>query len=231
MKDLVNKFKLFKIIEVISFVILEIIFVGIITSNKVIQSSIFVDRSVFILCAVTYFTVIVSLLIVLIDVIYIRNLRIESRELEQIAYLDSKTGMPNRTSCNMIFDKYQTKESMKGIGCIVTQISNLPAINREQGKQYGDKLIVDFSLLFEHSAADYGFYGRNGGNEFIVVIEACDMDKIRSFISTLSQAIDSYNSEHIVGKIELRSEYALYDYEDVESFSELLSRAYTKLRQ
>lgn len=231
MKDIVNKYKVFKIAEIISFILLEILFIGIITSNQTMKTSIFVDRSLFILGAVTYFTIILSLIIILIDIIFVRNLKIETRELEQIAYVDLKTGMPNRTSCNLIFDKYQTKESMKGIGCIVTQISNLPTINKEMGKKAGDKALIDFSVLFEKSSEGFGFYGRNGGNEFITVIEKCDMDKIRSYVSTLSDSIDDYNSNKISGKLTIRSEYSLFDYEDVESFSELLSKAYTKLKQ
>jgi len=230
MKEKLEKYKKIKLIEFIVIVLSEVIFVGILISSKAMRTSIFVDKSLFILCTVTYFTIIISLISIFIDVVFVRRLRTESKELENIAYLDSKTGIPNRTSCNILFEKYNTPESMKGIACIVTQISNIREINKENGKVYGDRVILDFSKIFEKSGEKFGFCGRNGGNEFITVIENCDMDRIRSFVSTLSDNIDDYNAELIKGKIQIRSEYALYDYEDADSFSDLLSRAYAKLK-
>lgn len=226
----IGKYRTYKIIEMVVLLVLEAVFLGIIIANKTMRTSIFVDKSLFILCAVTYFTVILFFIAILIDIIAIRNLKIESRELENIAYYDTKTGIPNRTSCNRLFAKYSTIESMKGIGCIVTEIENIRDINKQKGKTYGDKVILDFCRIFETCSENFGFCGRNGGNEFLTVIEDCNVDNIRSFSEFLSESVKNYNNSHSECTITIRSEYALFDYEDVESFSELLSRAYAKLK-
>lgn len=227
----IAKYRTYKIIELIVLIILESTFLGIIISNKTMSTSIFVDKSLFILCSVIYLTVILFFIAILIDIVVIRSLKIEARELENIAYYDTKTGIPNRTSCNRLFTKYSSVQSMKGIGCIVTEIANIREINKEKGKAFGDKVILDFSKIFESCSESFGFCGRNGGNEFLTVIEDCNVEKIRSFSEILSESIEDYNASHSDVKLTIRSEYALFDYEDVESFSELLSKAYTKLKK
>lgn len=228
MKNNLSKFRRIKAVEICIFVIFELAFLCILIANKTMRTSIFVDRSLFILCAITYITVVFSFAAIIIDILTIRKLKVDNRELENIAYVDTKTGIPNRTSCDLLFQKYSTSESMKGIACIVTKITNIREINLQKGKDYGDKVIVDYSRILEKCAANYGFVGRNGGNEFITVIENCDMEKIRSFISVLYDNVEEYNSNLININLELRSEYALFDYEDVDSFSGLIAKAYAK---
>ena len=98
MKKNVQRFKTLKVIELCVFVILEIIFLIYILTNKTMKSSIFVDKSLFTLCSVMYATIIISLSFLVYDFIKLREFKIQSHELENLAYLDSKTGIPNRTS-------------------------------------------------------------------------------------------------------------------------------------
>jgi len=228
MKKNVHRFKILKVIELSVFIILEVIFLIVLLTNKTMKSSIFVDKSLFTLCSVMYATIILSLSFLIYDFIKIRELKIQSHQLENLAYLDSKTGIPNRTSCSMFFDTHGSKDSLNGICCMVSEISNIKAINEANGKDVGDKVIRDFSNILESSAKDFGFVGRNGGNEFVTVIEKCTDEKLASFCKLLSNGIDEYNKHEPVS-IVVRSESVLFDKEEVSSFSELIAQAYKKL--
>ncbi|MCR4728172.1 MAG: GGDEF domain-containing protein [Lachnospiraceae bacterium] len=228
MKKNIHNFKVLKVVELSLFVVLEIIFLVILLANKTISSSIFVDRSLFRLCSIMYITVLVSMGFLIYDFYKLRELKIQSHELENLAYLDAKTGIPNRTSCSLLFENYKTVESMHGIGCVVTKITNIRDINRINGKAFGDRVIRDFSRLFENTAKDYGFVGRNGGNEFITVIEGCDEDRLRTYFDLLQRSLSEYNRGNESSPIEIRSEYSLFDKEPTETFSELVSKVYSK---
>lgn len=228
MKKNVQKYKTLKIIELSVFVILEIIFLIVVLTNKTMKTSIFVDKSLFTLCSIMYGTIIISLAFLVYDFLKLRELKIQSHELENLAYLDSKTGIPNRTSCSMFFENHGSADSLNGVCCMVSEISNIKDINESQGKDFGDKVIRDFSAILEASARDFGFVGRNGGNEFITVIEKCTDEKLSAFQKLLSAGIDDYNAKESVGII-IRSESVLFDKEEVSNFSELIAKAYKKL--
>ena len=228
MKKNIHSFKVLKVIELSAFVILEVAFLTVLFLNKTMSSSIFVDRSLFRLCAIMYFTVLASLGFLLYDFFKLKELKIQSHELENLAYLDAKTGIPNRTSCSILFETYKTPESMQGIGCVVTKITNIREINQKNGKAFGDRVIRDFSRLFESTAKNYGFVGRNGGNEFITVIEHCDEARMTTYFDLLARSLSEYNSGNPDAPIQIRSEFALYDKNPTETFSELVSSVYSK---
>lgn len=228
MKKNVHRYKTLKVIELIALTILEAIFLIVILTNKTMKTSIFVDKSLFTICSVMYTTVIASLAFLIYDFIKLRELKIQAHRLENLAYLDSKTGIPNRTSCSMFFDTHGSADSLNGICCMVSEISNIKEINETHGKVVGDKIIRDFSAMLESSAKDYGFVGRNGGNEFVTVIEKCTDEKLSSFCSLLTSSLDEYNKHEPV-RIAVHSESVLFDKEEVSSFSELIAQAYKKL--
>lgn len=229
MKDNIYRFKVVKIVEMSVFVALEVAFLIILTTNDVMRKSVFVDKSLFIVCIVMYITVLVALGFLIYDFVTLREFKVRNHELESLAYLDDKTGIPNRTSVNLLFDTYKTPEAMKGIGCLLSQISNIREINAGFGKDTGDKAIQDFSRIFEKSAEGFGFVGRNGGNEFISVIENCNADKMATFYDKLTDNIDEYNKAAGEKALQVRSEYVLFDSEEVSSFSDLIAKAYQKL--
>lgn len=231
MKKKVNTYKIVKIAEFAVFILAEIAFLLVLLTNRTLKTSVFADRSLFTLCAIMYISVLLVLLVFLADFIAIKQLRKDVKELETIAFLDSKTGIPNRTSCNLLFDKYKTAASMKGIGCSVCEISNLKELNKKYGKEYGDKVIREFSKLLESSAKDIGFVGRNGGNEFISVIENCQHDTVKGFFASFSLALDAYNKKSDKDGIEFNYQYVLFDESSAETFSDLIAEAYAKLRK
>lgn len=230
MKKKIKNYRLVKTVELGIFVALEIAFLIILISNKTLRSGIFIDKSLFTLCAMMYAASLFILLVLLYDFIRLGNLKAESHELEKLAFLDGKTGIPNRTSCTMLFNTFTTPASMEGIGCTVIEIENIRELNESLGKLAGDMIIRDFTGILEKLSASYGFVGRNGGNEFIAVINSCSDERMKAFYSELEAAISEYNGKHSDYSIRIHSEYVLYNIEKVNTFSELVAKAYNKLR-
>lgn len=229
MEKKIKNYRLIKLVELIVFFLLEVFFLVVLLVNKTLRSSIFVDRSLFILCTIMYISVLATLLMLVFDFIKIRDLKTADHALERTAFLDKKTGLPNRTGVNVMSESYSTPDSLKGVGCVVSEISNIKAINEALGKDTGDRIIRDFTKLLEKSAEKYGFVGRNGGNEYIAILDKCDANKMAGFLNELSAAVSEYNESYPSTALDIRSEHVLFDSEEVSSFSELVAKAYRKL--
>ena len=71
---------------------------------------------------------------------------------------------------------------------------------------------------------------RNGGNDFITVIDSCSTVKMELFFETLANEIKERNGQSESTPIEIRYEYVLNQEIHAKNFSELVSIAYHRLR-
>ncbi len=74
MKEQLKGYKKLKAVELIVFLILEIVFLCVLISNKTMRSSIFMDKSLFTLCTIAYVSIIFTLVTLIYDFIKLRNL-------------------------------------------------------------------------------------------------------------------------------------------------------------
>ena len=124
------------------------------------------------------------------------------------------------------------EHDLSTMGCALITISNLQKINEEGGREKGDIALQNFSDLLEKVGDSYGFVGRNGGNEFITVLDNCDTSKAEKFISALEDTITQYNNKPDTPvKIEINYAYALNAEIGAESFSDLITYTYKKARR
>lgn len=227
----VKQFRTAKIIHLGLLVGMELIFILILLIDKRLRLWVFSDRALFTLCAFIWFFLLLGLIFLFYDFYKLRAFAQESHLLNQTAYLDRLTGIPNRYSLDEIFRTYTTPESLENTGCLLFSIANLKTINEISGHQAGDAMIRDFCNIFEEIGDTFGFVGRNGGNEFVAVITPCSPQIIQDFRTTLDNRISLYNKEHSATPILLRSAYTLYAEEPVQTFTELLVLTYNKLYQ
>lgn len=227
----VKVFRTAKIIQLCLLLGIEITFFLLLACNTDLSSRIYADKALFTLCVITWILMLFNLLCLVFDFFKLRSFAMESHALTQAAYLDRLTGIPNRHSLDVVFRTYTTPESLADIGCAMLTISNLKTINETLGHQAGDTMIRDFCTIFEETGDTFGFVGRNGGNEFVAVINHCSHQTMNRFLTVLESHISLYNAEHTTAPIELRSAYTLYAEEQVQAFTQLLTATYNKLYQ
>ena len=218
-----------KIIQFVFFLILEIIFFLILITNESLRSNVFTHSGIFSLCLVCWILFILILLSLFHDIYVLRNFATTNHELQQLAYLDNKTGIPNRNSLDLIFKSYSTTESLKDVGCCLFTIDNINTINEATGREAGDKVIQSFCTILEETGDKYGFVGRNGGNEFIMVINNCTNELMEHFYATLDKRILLYNEKNAETPIHIKRAYTLNAEEQHTNFSRLLTATYNKL--
>lgn len=88
--------------------------------------------------------------------------------LEQRAYTDAHTGLPNKGACEALLRDQDT--IVEPTVCIMFDLNNLKTENDTMGHSAGDRLIMDFARLLRRVIPDKDFVGRYGGDEFMAVI-------------------------------------------------------------
>ncbi|MGN0402010.1 MAG: GGDEF domain-containing protein [Acetatifactor sp.] len=230
-KKFVTTFRKLKTIQLAAFLLIEVIFVLILILEPSLGVNVFSNRALFSLCAVTWVLVIFSLLCLINDFRTLRSFALGCHELEKEAYLDNLTGIPSRHGLDMIFRTYDTPQSAANLGCYMVTISNLPEINENIGRASGDNAIYDFCNIFEKVGDAFGIVGRNGGNEFLAVLNNCTDQIMNQFIGQLNAEIASYNERHKHAPLRLHDTYVLNSEEHFAVFPQLLTATYNKLHE
>ena len=190
---------------------METAYVLVLTLNPALGTKLFEDRTLFILCTLSWILALFNLIWLLYDFYKLRTFAEESHALNRAAFLDHLTGIPNRH------------------GLDVVTITNLKEINQTMGHVVGDQMLKDFSGILESVGDAFGVVGRNGGNEFLMIVNHGSHDTMEYFIESLNQQLKEYNEEHSNAPIQIQYAYILNEEAHAEYFSTLLTETYNKL--
>lgn len=221
-KDYLKSYKLFKIIQLVLLILFGIAFFSNLYFDPLLKNTVFSNKNLLSICVFIWAFMIYSVLTIVWDFHHIERSISQKSILDQITYLDTLTGIPNRYSFDLMIEKLDDK-TLKELGCLLLSLPDLEQINQSQGRKYGNSLLIEFSKQFEKLGDQYGFICRNSGNEFILVIEHCSEDKINDFISKLKDALPS--------GINISYHYVLNKQANVSEFTELLSLVYQEAKR
>lgn len=135
---------------------------------------------------------------IVLDLCLSRRIRKDFDHLYRMAYFDSLTGIPSRTSADMYIAECTDPQA---VSIVIADLDGLKMINDTYGHQTGDILIRDFAFSFSEAAFSLGFAARNGGDEFLAIFQGTDSAKrAEIFCQKLKESIDRRNnfSEHSI---------------------------------
>ena len=224
-----NNFNIYKIFKFCQLGLLITTFISLffyLKLNDVIRNNIYTNKTLLSLCIFIWIFMLFSFICIVIDLRQLEKNISDTNNLNRIAFTDALTGIPNRLSCDILFEKYDNTATIDDIAVALITITNLTLINEALGHEKGDKVIKDFVSIFEKTGEKYGFVGRNGGNEFLIVIENCDEVKMAHFLDEFSEAVSSYNSSSNQLPVTYKSNTAFNISEEKYTFGELVSALY-----
>ncbi|MBR2523363.1 MAG: GGDEF domain-containing protein [Clostridiales bacterium] len=117
---------------------------------------------------------------------------VERQKLEEIAYTDTLTGIPNRTYFNRRLDDMSSEEQ-KEYTMIFMDLNNLKKTNDEFGHEMGDKLIKAAAGCMTKAFEGKGIYCRWGGDEFVAFVPGSE-ETGAGCIDVLRNSLDEINS-------------------------------------
>lgn len=227
MEQNVNKsYVRFKIIQLIIFIIFSLGFFIYLNVNPVAKDNIYTNRTLMTICEFLWIFVILDFGFIVFDLVFLEKNVNVTHTLHKAAYLDSLTGIPNRQSCDIVFEQYEKDKNIEDLGCCLVSITNLSLINEMLGRANGNLLLQEFASVFETVGDRYGFVGRNGGNEFLIVIENCTKKKMDSFLKDFSKHVQIYNEESSQMPVDYKAYSIINEELKLPTFGDLISNLY-----
>ena len=112
--------------------------------------------------------------------------------LEQIAFIDGLTGIPNRRRFDQFMDAEWKRAQRNGspIALLFMDIDFFKRYNDSLGHQAGDRCLIEVAQILSNAVrrpAD--MIARYGGEEFVCVLPETDLDGARAFAETLIHTI------------------------------------------
>ena len=134
----------------------------------------------------------ILVILVIMQTLKAMQMAMQNRLLEQKAFVDAHTGLPNKNACNELLNK---KDIITGsTACIMFDLNNLKTVNDTMGHSAGDQLIMNFSKFLRSVIPEKDFVGRYGGDEFIAVIYHTNEAEIKEILKGLYREKDRLNS-------------------------------------
>ncbi len=225
-----NSIFIYKIISLVVLVIMTIILSVLFHKDKDLYHELAGDKTpaIFFVMAACLVLFVCS---ILLDFYILKRTTSIGAHLNKMAYIDKLTGLPNRYSCDLLIDSFKDESRLKDAGFILLKINNLLSVNADNGHDNGNFLIAEFCSILEDVSNEYGYVGRNGGNEFVVLLDDCDSTKADMFLLDLAKRIHGYNELNVGTPLEVAYARVLNQDENVQQISELISKGYSKLRE
>lgn len=127
---------------------------------------------------------------------------IESDILRKNAYYDSLTEIGNRRLIdNWLEDEVKRCHKTNGVFSIIYfDIDFFKKINDNYGHNVGDSVLIEFSSLVKAHIQPSDFFGRWGGEEFMIILRNRTLDEAKRFAENLREIIENHSFRY-VGKV------------------------------
>ena len=162
-------------------------------------------------------------ILVIMQTLTAMKMAMKNKLLEQRAYTDAHTGLPNKGACEALLRDQDT--IVEPTACIMFDLNNLKTANDTMGHSAGDRLIMDFARLLRSMIPDKDFVGRYGGDEFMAVIYHTGKTEIEELLQSLCREKDRLNSNEAQIPIDYACGWAISTDEGTYTLQMLLDKA------
>ncbi len=123
----------------------------------------------------------------------------EKRTFEKLAYTDSLTKLGNRAKADKDIVGYE--KSKEEYAIISLDLNGLKQVNDSLGHDLGDKLLITFAEILTEVFGSFCQIYRFGGDEFMVLLNDADFDKV-SYCITNMISLEEKKSNELPFKID-----------------------------
>lgn len=140
----------------------------------------------------------------------------------QLTSTDYLTGLKNRRGYEyLLYHLNKIKITEEVIIGIVLDIDNFKLINDYFGHQKGDEGLRALGAMLKKAVRKNDFVSRTGGDEFAIIIRACDASVNQIIIDRIYQELDEFNKEKALGfQLHVSIGSGIYDSEKYHSLTD-----------
>ena len=138
------------------------------------------------------FDMLCLVILVIVQTLMAMKMAVKNKLLEQRAYTDAHTGLPNKSACKELLGNKEIIS--EPTACIMFDLNNLKTVNDTMGHSAGDQLILNFARLLRNVIPEKDFVGRYGGDEFMAVIYHTSQTEVEEILKCLCLEKDRLNN-------------------------------------
>jgi diguanylate cyclase (GGDEF)-like protein len=182
----------------------------------------------------TILCIIITFAIIMIVLIMIRRNQLR---IERFASTDQLTRLINRNAFDFVFqqvilDSERTREPL----CVaLMDIDHFKKINDQHGHLIGDHVLREIAMITKRSLRESDITCRWGGEEFLILLKNCSLEKSASIAETLRSTIEandfSRTTDLAKGKLAITVSIGVAQYVHKELEDGVFERADTALYQ
>ncbi|WP_427846353.1 sensor domain-containing diguanylate cyclase [Brenneria salicis] len=155
------------------------------------------------------------------------------RRLEQMATTDKLTGIMNRQAFDYFFTRLLAKRisHQQPIAIVLIDIDHFKQINDRYGHGVGDIVLQHIASLLQQTIRRNDQICRWGGEEFVVLLDDCNLDNALLRADTLRKEIESTKIKSARDTIQVTISGGVAEYQPNETLDTLINRADIALYQ
>ncbi len=152
------------------------------------------------------------------------NINFNYEQIEKLATTDSLTGIFNRFQIMKLLNMEleRAKRYNKVFSVIIFDIDNFKKINDTYGHQKGDMVLQKVASLLKENLRQTDFFGRLGGEEFIVIAPETKAEDAFKLAEKLRKLLENANFDS-VGQV--TASFGISQYEKGKDVNQLLKEA------
>jgi diguanylate cyclase (GGDEF)-like protein len=129
-------------------------------------------------------------------------------KLKYLANFDELTGMMNRRTLKIEFEKEVSKNNNGKISLVMIDMDNFKILNDSYGHYFGDRALKHFSEILGNSIRSSDLVARFAGDEFVLMLKDCDYIDATNRMRAIAQKMDMLKLDEII----LRFSYGICEF-------------------
>lgn len=130
-------------------------------------------------------SVIIIVLLEVLVFVFI-NMEKQRKKFRQMSITDGLTGLLNRIGFDEQVGKYLNNNESKKCIAILLDVDNFKFINDVHGHEVGDQVLLQLATAMKKEFSKNAVIGRNGGDEFCLLIKDCNEDEAKNQIESFT---------------------------------------------
>lgn len=158
----------------------------------------------------------------------ITEIKEAQKKLQIYATTDILTGTLNRRAGILVLEKQiqLCRRSGWDLTICYIDVDRLKEVNDTYGHQEGDDYILFVTNVMKEIIRESDGLSRLGGDEFLLVLPECDIEKAAYVLKRIEQALESHNERKTKPyKLGISYGLAAYDFQEQTNIDRLISRA------
>lgn len=130
--------------------------------------------------------------------ILIFHLQERASKFQELAIRDPLTGLYNRHFFNEVIEHEMARSGRRNepVSFILIDLDDFKEVNDSLGHLTGDKILIETATILTNIVRKADLAFRFGGDEFLILMGNTGVEKRKSMVSRLLQAVEEWNGKH-----------------------------------